>query len=303
VERVQPDVVHVATPGPIGFCGLVAARVLDIPLVGSYHTELGPYTLHLTHDLLVAQALDMWVEWFYRQCRLVLAPTGAVADALRARGHAHVGLWGRGVDTDIYAPHHRSAELRDRLLGDGSLLLLSVGRLSHEKRIDILLDAFHELREHAPEARLIVVGDGPARATLETAAPAGTTFLGELRGARLAQVYASADVFCFPSTTDTFGQVILEAAASGLPTVAAAAGGAIELVEHGSTGLLVAPDDPAALTRGLAQLADDLPFRAALGRRALASAAERSWASAHEELLAGYASATGRAPASQPIAA
>jgi glycosyltransferase involved in cell wall biosynthesis len=303
VERARPDVVHVATPGPIGFCGLVAARVLDIPLVGSYHTELGPYTLHLTHDLLVAQALDMWVEWFYRQCRLVLAPTGAVADALRARGHAHVGVWGRGVDTDAFSPRYRSVELRDRLLADGRLLLLSVGRLSHEKRIDILLDAFRELRVRAPDARLVVVGDGPARAALEIAASDGVTFLGELRGARLAKVYASADVFCFPGRTDTFGQVLLEAAASGLPTVAAAAGGAIELVRHGSTGVLVAPDDPAALARALEQLIDDEPLRAALGRRALASAAERSWARAHDELRAGYASATGRARAAQPIAA
>jgi glycosyltransferase involved in cell wall biosynthesis len=303
VEREQPQIVHLATPGPVGFCGLVAARLLDIPVIGSFHTELVPYTLHLTNDLLVAQAMDMWVEWFYRQCALVLAPTHAVADALRARGHANVAVWGRGVDADRFAPRRRNDVLRDHLLEDGRVLLLSVGRLSNEKRIDVLLDAFRQLRDSSPDARLAIVGDGPARAALEAAAPEGVTFLGELRGDGLAQVFASADVFCFPSTTDTFGQVILEAAASGLPTVAAAAGGALELVKHRATGVLVAPDDSAALAHALEELVHDMPFRLALGRRALATAQRRSWADSHHELMHGYASVLGLTPAPQRVAA
>jgi glycosyltransferase involved in cell wall biosynthesis len=306
VEELRPDVVHLATPGPVGVCGLVAAKLLDIPVVGSYHTELGPYALHLTRDLLVAQAMDLWVEWFYRQCRTVLAPTHAIADALRARGHADVRVWGRGVDADRFAPHKRSEVIRDQLLGGpgrGGVLLLSVGRLSHEKRVDVLLDAYRRLRERAPDARLAVVGDGPARAELEAAAPDGVRFLGELRGDPLAQVYASADVFCFPSTTDTFGQVMLEAAASGLPVVAAHAGGAAELVRHGVTGLLVTPDDSVALAEALAELVDDGRTRLALGRRGLAAARQRSWARSHDELLAGYAAARGRTAVPQRVAA
>jgi glycosyltransferase involved in cell wall biosynthesis/predicted metal-dependent phosphoesterase TrpH len=303
VERRQPDVIHLATPGPVGVCGLVAARLLDIPIVGSYHTELGPYTLHLTRDLLVAQAMELWVDWFYRQCRLVLAPTHAVADALRARGHASVGVWGRGVDADRFAPRRRNQMLRNHLLQDGSVLLLSVGRLSNEKRIDVLLDAFARLHERTPEARLAIVGDGPARAELERTAPGGVTFMGELRGDGLAQAYASCDVFCFPSTTDTFGQVILEASASGLPVVAADTGGAPELVRHRSTGLLFRPDDPAALADALAEVVGDIPFRLALGRHALAHAQRRSWAASYDELLAGYAAVRRRAPVAQPLAA
>lgn len=306
VEALRPDVVHLATPGPVGVCGLVAAKLLDIPVVGSYHTELGPYTLHLTRDLLVAQAMDLWVEWFYRQCRVVLAPTHAIADALRARGHADVRVWGRGVDGDRFAPHKRSEVIRDQLLGGpgrGGVLLLSVGRLSHEKRVDVLLDAFRRLRERAPDARLAVVGDGPARAELEAAAPQGVRFLGELRGDPLARVYASADVFCFPSTTDTFGQVTLEAAASGLPVVATSAGGAAELVRHGVTGLLVEPGDPAALAEALLDLVDDGRTRLALGRRGLAAARHHSWARSHDELLAGYAAATGRTAVPERVAA
>jgi glycosyltransferase involved in cell wall biosynthesis/predicted metal-dependent phosphoesterase TrpH len=303
VERQQPDVIHLATPGPVGVCGLVAARLLDIPIVGSYHTELGPYTLHLTCDLLVAQAMDLWVDWFYRQCKLVLAPTHAVADGLRARGLANVAVWGRGVDAHRFTPRRRNEALRDYLLGNGSVLLLSVGRLSNEKRIDVLLDAFGRLRERTPEARLAIVGDGPARADLEASAGEGVTFLGELRGDGLAHAYASCDIFCFPSTTDTFGQVILEASASGLPVVAADTGGAPELVRHRQTGLLFRPDDAAALADALVELVEDIPFRLALGRHALAQAQRRSWAASYAELLAGYAAVTRRAPVAHPIAA
>jgi glycosyltransferase involved in cell wall biosynthesis/predicted metal-dependent phosphoesterase TrpH len=288
VEEQRPRVIHVATPGPVGACGLIAARLLDLPVVGSYHTELGPYALHLTRDLLVAQAMDVWVDWFYRQCGLVLAPTRSIADALQARGHQRVAVWGRGVDTDRFAPRRRDDELREHLLGDGDVLLLSVGRLSEEKRVGVLLEAFRRLRETSPEARLAVVGDGPARKDLEAAAPPGVAFLGELRDDALAQVYASADLFCFPSTTDTFGQVILEACASGLPVVAAAAGGALELVRDGRNGLLVPANDPSALTRALSDLVSGAELRNALREGALAFATERSWSRADAELLAGY---------------
>jgi glycosyltransferase involved in cell wall biosynthesis/predicted metal-dependent phosphoesterase TrpH len=297
VERARPSVIHVATPGPVGVCGLVAAKLLGVPLVGSYHTNLGPYALHLTRDLLVAQALDLWVEWFYRRCDLVLAPTRAVASALRARGHERVAVWGRGVDTMLFRPERRSAIRRERLLDGGDLLLLSVGRLSREKRVDVLLEAFARLRTTHPGARLAVVGDGPARGELEAAAPDGASFLGELRDERLAEVFASCDVFCFPSTTDTFGQVMVEASASGLPVVAAAAGGAGELVRHGKTGLLVAPDDAAALADALTTLADDSLLRKRLARNALASAQSRTWERAFGELVTSYAAVAGAAAA------
>jgi glycosyltransferase involved in cell wall biosynthesis/predicted metal-dependent phosphoesterase TrpH len=290
VESERPTVVHVATPGPVGLCGLVAAKLLGLPLVGSYHTELGPYALHLTHDLLVSQAMDLWVDWFYRRCDVVLAPTSVVAEGLRARGYPDVGVWGRGVDTSLFHPGRRTEETRRSLLDGGSLLLVSVGRLSREKRLEVLMGAFARLRSDVPDARLIVVGDGPARGELEGSAPPGTRFVGELRGDELAGVYAAADVFCFPSTTDTFGQVLLEAAASGLPAVAADAGGAAELVDDEVTGLLVRPDDPVALAGALRRLVDDPALRERLGRAGLDRAARRSWVAADEQLLDAYRS-------------
>ena len=277
IEEQRPDVIHVATPGPVGFCGLVVGRLLGVPVIGSYHTELGPYALHLTRDLLVAEAMDVYVDWFYGRCATVLAPTRNVADALTARGLSDVGVWGRGVDTDLFTPERRDEELRERLLGGGDQLILSVGRLSQEKRIGVLLDAFARVSRIRPKARLVVVGEGPARRELERTAPSGTVFVGEARGRELAAYYASADIFCFPSTTDTFGQVLLEAGASGLPVVAAAAGGALELVADGSTGLLVPPEEPGRLAAALLELSDSQSRRMQMGAAGLAGARARTW--------------------------
>lgn len=289
VGRLQPDVIHVATPGPVGLSGLVVARLLGIPVVGSYHTELGPYTLHLTRDLVMAQAMGLYVDWFYGRCDIVLAPTRVVADSLvERRVTRNPILWGRGVDTDFFTPLRRRRQLRDDLLGDGELLLLSVSRLSAEKRIDVLLTAFADAQAELPGLRLAVVGDGPERTALERRAGAGVTFLGELRGDALADVYASADVFCFPSTTDTFGQVILEAGASALPVVAAAAGGALELVRPGVTGLLVDPDDPADFARALLELARSESLRKRLQAGGREAALRRTWEGSLFELREAY---------------
>jgi glycosyltransferase involved in cell wall biosynthesis len=288
IEVEQPDVIHVATPGPVGFCGLAVARLLGIPVVGSYHTELGPYALHLTRDLLVAQALDLYVNWFYKQCSTVLAPTAHVAAALEARGLPDVGIWGRGVDCSLFDPARRDDGLRSRLLDGGDLLLLSVGRLSHEKRLSVLLDAFARLSRVRPGVRLAIVGEGPARAELQRTAPRGTIFVGEAHGEELARLYACADVFCFPSTTDTFGQVLLEAGASGLPVIAAAAGGGLELVGHGRTGLLVPPDDAGALAAAVLELEEHRERRVAFGAAGRAAALERTWDTAIAQLAGVY---------------
>jgi glycosyltransferase involved in cell wall biosynthesis len=301
LEADSPDLVHVATPGPIGLTGLLAAKLLGIPAIGSYHTELGPYALSLTRDPVVAEITGLYVDWFYRQCDLLLAPTHGVMSALAARGVGRrILVWGRGVDTADFGPNRRDDGVRRSLLDDGDTLLLSVGRVSDEKRLDVLLEAFRLLRASAPGARLLVIGDGPARARLEEATPDCVTFLGELRGDALARLYASADVFCFPSTTDTFGQVILEAGVSGLPTVAACAGGATELVRHEETGLLVPPDDPAALAAALRRLVEDPDLRLDLGEGALAAARRRTWDRSFAELRDAYRIAVHGTPSDAP---
>jgi glycosyltransferase involved in cell wall biosynthesis len=289
VEHRRPDVIQVATPGPVGLCGLLAAKLLGIPVVGSFHTELGPYALHLTRDLAVAEAMGMYVDWFYRACDSVLAPSAAVARALVERGvTGRERIWSRGVDAAVFTPERRREHVRRAHLGDGDLLLLSVGRLSPEKRLDVLLEAFELVRAEMPGARLTLVGDGPARGDLEARAPAGARFVGELSGTPLAELYASADVFCFPSTTDTFGQVLLEASASALPVVAAATGGAPELVQHGVAGLLVAPNDAHAFADAVVQLARSRALRERLGAGGRRSVLERTWAASLRELRQAY---------------
>jgi glycosyltransferase involved in cell wall biosynthesis/predicted metal-dependent phosphoesterase TrpH len=284
VEHERPDVIQVATPGPMGLAGLLAGRILGVPVVGSYHTELGPYALLLTRDLLVSDLIGSYVDWFYRACDAVLAPTSTVARALRERGYRiPVDIWGRSVDPARFTPARR-AHRRAELLGDGDLLLVSVGRVSPEKRLDVLLEAFATLRGQHPGARLVIAGEGPGRERLEAAAPAGVRFLGLIEGDELADLFAAGDVFCFPSTTDTFGQVLLEAAASGLPAVAARAGGAAELVQDDVTGVLVPPDDAPAFAAALGRLAADPALRGELGRAARAAAMERSWSRSMVEL-------------------
>jgi len=293
VERAQPDVVHLATPGPVGLCGLAVAKLLGVPLVGSYHTELGPYALHLTRDLVVAEAMGIYVDWFYRNCDSVLAPTSTVASTLVERGVTpYERVWSRGVDTNHFTPLRRRDALREAHLGDGEVLLLSVGRVSPEKRLDLLLDAVTIARAEAPEVRLVVAGDGPAREQLEAGAPDGVRFLGELGGAALADLYASADIFCFPSTTDTFGQVLLEAGASGLPVVAAAAGGALDLVRPGVTGLLVTPDRSDALATAIVELVRSDTVRKRLGAEGRDTALARTWQRSLRELHDAYRAVT-----------
>ena len=174
--------------------------------------------------------------------------------------------------------------------------MLSVGRISHEKRLGVLVDAYARLSRARGDVRLVVVGDGPALRELERTAPPRAVFVGETRGEQLAALFASADVFCFPSTTDTFGQVLLEAGASGLPVVAAAAGGALELVANGKTGLLVAPDDAGALASALLDLAGDPVRRAAYGDAGRAAALERTWDAAFAQLGAIFGRLAGLEP-------
>ena len=289
VEREAPDVVHVATPGPLGLSGLAAAKALSIPLVGSYHTQLGLQALRLTQDVLVSEALDRFVEWFYGQCRTVLAPTNGVAAALELKGlEGRTAVWGRGVDATVFTPARRDEHLRSELAGGADVLALYVGRVSSDKRVEVLLESAQLLERTGAGVRFVIAGDGPARRLLEPEAPPSVRFIGEVHGDELARLYASADVFCFPSTTDTFGQVILEAAASGLPVVAAAAGGALELIRHAETGLLVPPDDAQALAGALETLVRHPHRRAVLAAAARTSALEHTWERSWHELRTAY---------------
>ncbi|MBJ7455520.1 MAG: glycosyltransferase [Thermoleophilia bacterium] len=305
VEESGARVVHAATPGPMGISALVVARTLGIPFVASHHTELAQYALELTGDRLAAELTDRAVRWFYGQAERVYVPTRATGAALIAGGIAPERIFSftRGTDARLFDPERRTRTMRRRLGGaEAETVVLYVGRLSAEKGLLALADSFRRAAAARPGLHLALVGDGPGRAEIE-AALAGTPhrFLGVLKGEELASAYASADLFCLPSETETFGQVVTEAAASGLPAVVIGRGGAAELVADGETGLLCPPGDPVALAAAIAVLHDNTAMRIAMGLRARTAARARpSWDDVFAGLLAGYrdlvAPASGVAP-------
>jgi glycosyltransferase involved in cell wall biosynthesis/predicted metal-dependent phosphoesterase TrpH len=283
------DVIHVCSPGPAGIAGALVSRGIGVPLVGSYHTELTAYAGLRSGDRRVSHAMQTVVGAFYGACDLVLSPSPASDATLAQIGvdAQRVKRWDRGVDTSRFDPG-----LRQRLRPPGAVNVLYVGRISHEKGADLLADAF--LRAHAsdPRLRLVLVGGGPEEERLRARVGDRGEFLGWLDGLALARAYASADIFLFPSRTDTFGQVILEAQASGLAVVAAAAGGPLSLIDDRVNGLLRDPD-AAALADAVLELAARPRLRERLARGGLESVAARTWERALERLAGAYHSALG----------
>jgi glycosyltransferase involved in cell wall biosynthesis/predicted metal-dependent phosphoesterase TrpH len=278
------DAIHVCSPGPAGIAGSLVARALGLPLVGSYHTELTAYAGLRSGDERLTAAMAAAVGLFYRSCDLVLSPSTAADEALAAAGMARerVMRWDRGVDTARFDP-----SLRDERLLPGELTVLYSGRISREKGVELLAGAFAKARERDPRLHLVLAGGGPEQEQLADRLGEHATFLGWLAGSELARVYASADVLLFPSATDTFGQVILEAQASGLATLAVDEGGPRSLIEHDLSGLLVAAETE-PLACALAELAGDPLRRARLARGGLQAVRARTWEAALGRLADGY---------------
>jgi len=268
------DLVQLATPGPMGIAGLIAGRMLGLPVIAQYHTEVAEYAGRMTGLPFVRDLVGPLVGWFYRQAELCLAPSEAVVQRLLALGvpAERVRRIRRGVDLELFQPARRDRGVLARFgigEGDGPVALY-VGRLSKEKNLDALGRAWAEVHAARPDARLLVVGEGPLAGAVSGP---GTVVAGPLFGEELAAVFASADVFAFPSETETFGNVVVEAAASGLPAVVAAAGAAHEHVADDETGLVIDGADPRSLARALLVLLGDPARRQAMGRTARARAA------------------------------
>jgi glycosyltransferase involved in cell wall biosynthesis/predicted metal-dependent phosphoesterase TrpH len=278
------DAIHVCSPGPTGVAGALLARALGLPLLGSYHTELSAYAGMRSGDRRIAEAMALTVGAFYGACDVVLSPSPAADDALAALGMpaARVMRWDRGVDTSRFDP-----ALREPSLLPGPVNVLYSGRITREKGAELLADAFLRARSRDPRLHLVLAGGGPEQERLRERVGEGATFLGWLEGQELARVYASADMFLFPSATDTFGQVILEAHASGLPVIALARGGPLSLVEDGVSGLLCEPD-AAELADAVLALAGSPLLRGRLARAGLESTTARTWERALERLAEGY---------------
>jgi len=283
----RTEVVHLASPVCLGAHGAAVAGRLGLPAVAVYQTDLPAYA----HAYRLGRAGEafawQWLRRIHNSTARTLAPSTATATGLHARGIDNVWLWGRGVDTTRFDPARRSQEVRSSL--GNELLVGYVGRLATEKRVERLAGI-----TALAGVRLVIVGAGPAEAMLRQQMP-GATFLGERRGDELAAIYASLDVFVHSGPYETFGQTLQEAAASGLPVVAPAAGGPLDLVEDGVTGYLVPPADPNAFTAAVARLAADPALRAAFGAAGRRKVLGRTWPVLTGELVGHYAAVLGRA--------
>jgi glycosyltransferase involved in cell wall biosynthesis/predicted metal-dependent phosphoesterase TrpH len=278
------DLVHVVSPGPAGIAAMAVARIARTPLVGSYHTELTAYAGIRSGDSHLEVAARAAIGLFYGQCSVVLSPSQSADESLRGLGvdRERITRWARGVDLGLYDPG-----LRDPEGLPGDVRVLYAGRLTKEKGVDLLAEAFTRARERDPRLHLILAGGGPEEDALRNRLGDGATFLGWLGREDLARAYASSDIFLFCSRTDTYGQVIVEAQASGLPVVAVAAGGPLSLIADGHTGCLRPPDGD-SLAAAVVQLAGSSFLRDRLAQAGLASVKGHTWDAALTELGHGY---------------
>ena len=285
-------------PGPAGVIATLIARIMELPVMGSWHSELGAYAGLRSSSRDLQRGMDAALSIFYRQCARVLSPSPASDESLARLGveRDRIGRWGRGVDTSRFDP-----ALRDPGTYPGEIKVLYVGRQTKEKGVELLADSFLRAHEADPRLHLLLAGGGPEESWLRERLGDRATFLGWLEGDELPRAYASADIFLFASRTDTFGQVLVEAGASGLPVVAVAEGGPASIVGDGETGRLCEPS-PEHLAAALLQLADAPAWRAKLGRQALTAARARTWEASMAQLAAGYAAVLEPEPSSERIA-
>jgi glycosyltransferase involved in cell wall biosynthesis/predicted metal-dependent phosphoesterase TrpH len=281
------DVVHLCSPGPAGVAAAVIARVMEIPVLGSYHTELAAYAGLRSADPKLEFMARMAIAQFYGQCGIVLSPSEASDQVLRSMGigDERVGRWDRGVDIARFSPEKCDKQLFG---GDKNRVnVLYVGRLTKEKGAELLAESFLEARARDKRLHLVLAGGGPEEQMLRDKLGEHATFLGWVEGDELARVYASADLFLFASRTDTFGQVLLEAQASGLPVVAVAEGGPCSIIDDGRTGVLC-PPDAAILADAVCSLAARRGRRDRLAKTALQAVKQRTWESSLQRLADGY---------------
>lgn len=283
------DVIHLTTPGPIGLAALYVAWRLRLPMVGSFHTDLAAYTRMLSGSDRLGTLMREYMRWPYGRCARVLVPSEDTRQLLiDAKEDARkISLWVRGVDTELFSPLRRAPALRDHWhVAEKRPALLYVGRVSREKGLDALPVLQERLHAQGLEHRFIIVGEGPMLAELRARMP-DAVFTGGLSRKAVAQVFASADFFVFPSCTDTAGNVVLEAQASGLPVAVTSRGGPRENMVDGVTGR-VCGETAEEWIAGVVDLVRNQPQRDRMGKAAREYALTRTWSRALEPLYNAY---------------
>jgi glycosyltransferase involved in cell wall biosynthesis len=288
IQRERFTEIIISTPGPIGLTALLAAKLLNLQTSGIYHTDFPQYIRILTEDSFLESVAWNYMHWFYGQLDTVFVNSEEYRQSWIKRGFdsAKLKILPRGLDTELFNPSQRDGAFFERFgAGNGQVRLLYVGRVSKEKDLDVLAAAYRKLRDQGLPLQLFVVGHGPYSEALSQTLP-DAFFTGYLRGKELATAYASADIFVFPSTTDTFGNVIIEAQASGVPVIVSDSGGPKELVDNHANGLITKSHDADDFARAIRELAVDSSLRQQMADRARKSVIDRTWPSAFRKFWA-----------------
>ena len=281
LREFSPDIVHLASPVALGAAGARAARKMGVPSIAVFQTDLAGFARRYGFRG-ADRTIWSWLRHVHRQAARTLVPSSATYKQLDERGFPGLAMWRRGVDAERFQPAHRSEALRAELAPNGEVLVGYVGRLAPEKRVELL-----GCLADVPNVKLVVVGDGPAEERLRSMLP-DAAFLGFQDGHRLAEAYASLDIFVHTGPDETFCQAVQEAMASGVPVVAPAAGGPVDLVTPEETGLLFEPNDTEALRACVVRLAAEPELRARWGAAGRTAVEHRSWTAVGDELLHHY---------------
>lgn len=280
-KQRRPHLVQVVTEGPLGWSAISAAKALRLPVISDFHTNFHTYSKYYDAALM-SRAIGMYLRWFHNRGHCTLVPTEAMRHELANMGFRNLQVLSRGVDTQLFHPSRWNKLLRQSWgVGEHRLTALYVGRIAAEKNLQLLIDAFRHMQAARPSMKLVMVGDGPERAKLQAMHP-DIIFAGMRMGEDLAEHYASADMFLFSSTTETFGNVVLEAMASGLPVVAYDCAAAREHIRHGENGLRAAFDDAHAFVSQAQKLVADFDDARRMGRNARRTAEQLDWNRVHD---------------------
>jgi len=276
LNAFEPEIIHVITQGPLGFMGLQYGLKHDIPVVASYTTDFPNY-LKFYGLGLFEKPVWLYLEYFHNNALLNYVPSRYSFDQLEQHGIRNKMIWGRGIDVSRFTPQKRRSDLRRTIAPGGEKIMLYAGRLSKEKKVDVLIEATQMLKDEGQAVKLVLVGDGPHRQELQSLKVPEVYFAGYQSGEELQAYFASADLFVFASENETYGNVILEAMASGLPVVSVNSGGVRENLIDGTNGIAIETNKPAEFARKIQKLLSDEAAIEKLGRNAWQHAQNKDW--------------------------
>ena len=287
-DKFKPTIIHLTTPFGIGLAGLRYARDRGIPIVSSFHTNFDVYLRYYNLEYL-EEIIWGFLKWFHGFSKLNLCPSQDTLKVLESKGIENLRIWSRGIDRDKFNPNQRSLNIRYRLKAEDKIIFLYVGRMAAEKDLDILLDSIDIVNSnYADKAQFVFVGDGPYAKSIKERSYDNVVFTGYLKDQELSAIYASSDVFIFPSSTETFGNVVLEAMASGLPVIAVNSGGVKENVFNDYNGLMCTPRDTVSFAKAIIRLIEDTQLRESLAANAREHSAMKSWSRIFDQLVTDY---------------